>query len=119
MPIELWYLTGFLLLLVLQAWVINGVHDSFSGKWKLDDGKIVKEGMIFYPLAYWLDNRIKNEWIKKPLWKCVKCMASVWGALTFWPVVLFVFGFHFFELYIFVCDVFALVYLNYFFYKRA
>lgn len=60
-----------------------------------------------------------SKWLRKPIIQCIKCMSSFWGALTFWPIVLFIFGFHLLEIPIFFADVFSLTYLNWVLYKRA
>jgi hypothetical protein len=58
-------------------------------------------------------------WLRKPIIQCIKCMASFWGALTFWPVVLFLFGFNLIEIPIFFADMFSLAYLNWVLYLKA
>ncbi len=104
-----------ILFLIVQAWVINGVHISFKGYKDLVTGK--HKGNIFYlMLAYKWSG---EEWWQKPLYSCPKCMASFWGFVTFWPTVLYIFGFHWIEIPIFVADVFALAFLNWFFYKMT
>lgn len=101
------YLLAFTVFVNIQAIFINGVHISFS-----------KE-MIFGTIKTWLESKINAKWILKPTIGCVRCMASVWGTLTFWPIVIFLFGFHVEQLFIFVVDVFVLVYLNFIYYKKA
>jgi hypothetical protein len=99
--------------------MINGVYESFKGSKHVDEkGNVTYHGMVFYNLApqFFEKYRYKN-WVK-PCWGCIKCMASVWGGITFWPVVVYLFGFHWVEIPIYVGDVFCLVYLNYFFYKK-
>lgn len=100
------YIVSFCLFVVLQSLFINGVKECFS------------EGNIFNKLGKWLDKTIKKEWIKKPLYKCCKCMASLYGAITFFPVVIYLFGFTWEEIPVFLFDIGILVYLNYFLYKR-
>jgi hypothetical protein len=102
-----------LIFLVVQAMVINGIHISFKG-YKQDG---VPHGNIFYLL--FAHKWSGDEWWQKPLYSCVKCMASVWGALTFWPVVVYNFGFDIVQVPLFIADVFALSYLNWFFYKLS
>jgi len=104
-------MTNVILFIIIQAWFINGVHISFKG-YKQND---ILHGNIFYLM--FAHKWSGEEWWQKPLYSCVKCMASLWGALTFWPFVLYVYGFHWVELPIFVADVFALAFLNFFFYK--
>ena len=102
-----------ILFAIIQAWVINGVHIAFKGYKNHETGK--PHGNIFYLMfAYKWSG---EEWWQKPLYACVKCMASVWGFLTFWPFVLYVYGFEWIQLPIFVADVFALAFLNWVFYK--
>lgn len=110
---------GFSFFVLLQAIFINGVHQSFSGTCTEDVrlGKVCN-GLIFFPLAQWMDKHIKYSWIKKPLYKCVRCMASVWGALTYWPAVLMFVGFDWREMPVFVFDVYILVILNFYIYKK-
>lgn len=96
----------FCLLCVLQAVFINGVKACFE------------PNMIFAPLAERL-KKILPQWSQKQLFACVRCMSLVYGAITFWPTVIYVFGFHTAQLFIFVADVFILVHLNYFIYKRS
>jgi hypothetical protein len=114
------YLVCFLIFVVLQSMVINGIKECFQGSKLVDgvSGKVDYQGMIFYMIAPKFFERVKNRTWVKPLWGCVKCMSSVWGGITFWSIVLPVFGFHAIEILVFIFDVFILVYLNYFFYKR-
>lgn len=60
-----------------------------------------------------------SKWLRKPIIQCIKCMSSFWGALTFWPVVLCLFGFNLLEIPIFFADVFSLTYLNWIIYLKA
>lgn len=117
--ISLYWLGSFVLFLNLQAWFINGVHATMSGVCTNDINKgEICSGLIFFPFARWLDKKIKYDWIKKPLWKCVRCMASFWGAITFFGVVIPVFGFEYWQLAVYVVDVFILVNLNLWVYKK-
>ena len=102
-----------ILFLIVQAWVINGVHIAFKG-YKQNG---IPHGNVFYLM--FAHKWSGEEWWQKPLYVCIKCMASLWGAATFWPFVLYVYGFHWVELPIFVADVFALVFLNFLFYKMT
>lgn len=115
------YLICFSIFVVLQSLTINGIHECFNGK-KFVDGlskKVEYTGEVLYMLAPEFFEKYKYRAWAKPLYRCVKCMSSVWGAVTFWPLVIFLFGFHFIELLVFVFDVFILVYLNFFFFKRV
>lgn len=96
----------FLLFVLIQSLAINGLKLCFD-----------KEE-IFYKVRLLLDRILRREWMRKPLYSCVKCMSSFWGGISFWSVVIPLFGYHNFEISIFIFDVFILVYLNYFIYKR-
>ncbi len=100
-------LINFILFIFIQGLFINGVNQSF------------KEGMIFEKFGKWLDKNIKNDWIKHPLWKCVRCQSSFYGIITFVPLVIYIYGFHWIELPILVVDIFSLVTVNYFIYKKV
>lgn len=114
------YMVCFLLFTVLQAWCINGIHSCFKGNMLVDgvSGKVDYQGMVFYMMAPKFFESNKNKAWSKPFFSCVMCMASVWGALTFWPLVIYLFGFRWLELYVFGLDVFILVYLNKYFYSK-
>ena len=115
------YLIGFGLFVVFQALIINVWHESFTGQKLVDGitGKISYQGMIGYMIApEWIEKNKKKIWLK-PIIGCVKCESSVIGGVIFWGTILPLFGFHFIEIWIWVMDVFILVYLNYFFYKRV
>lgn len=60
-----------------------------------------------------------SKWIRKPIIQCIKCMASFWGGLSYWPVVLFLFGFNWLEVPVFFADMFCLTYLNWVLYLKA
>jgi hypothetical protein len=100
-------LINFILFVFIQSIFINGVNQTF------------KEDMIFYKLGKWLDGVIKYDWIKLPLWKCVRCMSSFYGIITFLPLVIFIYGFHWIEFPILAVDIFSLVTVNYYIYKKV
>ena len=91
---------------IIQSVFINGVYMCFE------------EGMILFPLKVRLKKVIKNEWYHKPLFSCVRCMASVYSFITYWPFVLYNFGFSLVELPVYVLNIGVLVYVNFFFYKK-
>jgi hypothetical protein len=62
--------------------------------------------------------RNKVKWWSSPLYSCIKCMSSVWGAITFWPIVVYLFRFHWIQIGIFLFDVPILCSLNYYIYKK-
>ena len=99
------YLVGFILFAILQALFINGWHESF------------KEGMIFNPIRKVLLRKVKGVFLK-PVFDCIKCESSVIGSLTFWPFAIWAFGFQWWQMPVSVCDIFVLVYLNYYFYQK-
>lgn len=68
---------------------------------------------IEYPVYY------LPKYIRKPLLECIKCMASVWGSLIYWPVMISLFGFHPYQFGIWIPFCFSLSWLNTFFYHKA
>lgn len=109
----------FVVFAIVQALFINGVHECFRGKKIVDEaGKVEYEGMIFYMMAPKFFEKHRHKQWSRPLWGCVKCQSSVWGALTYWPTVIYLFEFQWEQIFIFIIDVFMLVYLNAFFYKQ-
>ncbi len=113
------YIIGFTIFLALQSISINGIKICFEGgcTQDIEKGRICS-GMIFYKINPEFFERNKNKWWASPTYGCIKCMSSFWGALTYWPIVLWLFGFHFIEIFVFVFDMFILVYLNFYFYKK-
>lgn len=114
------YILSFCLFTVIQALAINGIHYCFKGESVKNDltGKIVYSGNVFYSMAPKFFEKNKYKWWAKPLWKCVRCMASVYSIITFWPVIISIFGWHYEELFIWGLDAFVLVTLNWIIYKK-
>lgn len=104
-PFLLQYLICFLIFVFLQAMFINGVKSCFE------------EGMILYKAKLFFDKHL-NEFWRKPIYGCIRCMSSVYGALTFFPTAIYFFGIKWEEVVVYVADVFILVFLNYYLYKR-
>lgn len=102
----LMWLISFFVFAVLQAIFINGVKAS------------MEEGMILFKFSKFFEKIIKSEYWRKPFISCIKCMSSVYGAITFWPTVTLVYGWHWEEIPIFIADVFILIILNWWIYKR-
>ena len=75
-----------------------------------------EKGYILEKPAEWLKKKL--GWWSKPVVGCVKCGSSFWGAMTYWPVVLWVFGFEWWQVPVFVTDVFVLVFLSWYLFKR-
>lgn len=96
----------FCFLLVLQSIFINGVQYCFT------------KGNVFNRINPIFFEKHKKKWWAMPLWSCIRCMSSVWGTATFWPPVLYCFGYHHFEFYLYIIDVGCLVTLNWIIYKK-
>lgn len=62
---------------------------------------------------------VYSKWVRKPIIECVKCMASFWGTLTYWPIMLWVFGFEWWQIPVWIVDMIILVYVNYYWYKKT
>ena len=101
-------LFGFMIFVILQSFFINGVHYSFS------------KGNVFYLMnpIFFEKHKEKRTWWSLPIWLCIRCMASVWGLATFWPVAIGYFGFNVVEIPICIFDVVVLVSLNWIVYKK-
>lgn len=97
----------FSLFVVMQSLFINGVHYAFS-----KDNLINRINPIFF-------EKHKKKWWALPVWSCIRCMSSVWGAITFWPPVIDVFGFNVTEIYVFIFDLGILISLNWIVYKKT
>ena len=108
---------SFVLFMIIQSLVINGIYECFQGKMvKYMDGE-KPEGNILYPIKRLFEKHISIYW-QRPLWGCVRCMSSFWGSITFWGTIIPIFGFYWFEVWVWMLDMFALVYLNYYFYSK-
>lgn len=116
----LYYIIYGFVFIVMQSLFINGVHECFKGS-KLVDGitkKVDYQGMIFYLFAPEFFEKNKNKLWAKNLWTCVKCMSLPYGAITFFPMVIYLFGWHWEEIPFFVFDLFILVSTNWYIYKK-
>lgn len=118
---DILYLIGFIVMSIIQSIVINGIYESFRGSPIKDDmsGRINYQGNILYMIAPKLFEKHKYKYWSKPIYTCVKCASSFWGGITYWPFIIYLFGLHWIEIPVFIANVFSLVYLNYFFYKRV
>jgi hypothetical protein len=113
------YLIGFAIFVVLQAFAINGIFELFRGACVNDMNEGRKcSGNLFYMIAPSFFEKHKNSKWSNPFYSCVKCMASFWSLVTFMPMVIYLFGFHLVEIFIWAFDAFILVALNYFIYKK-
>ena len=100
------YVVSFSLFVVLQSLAINGVKICFQ------------EGMIFYKFGEWLKRVVKNKELIRPIFLCINCMASFWSAITFFSMVLPIYGFRWVELVVWVWDAFILCALSGYIYKK-
>lgn len=77
----------------------------------------MEDGMILEGFGKWCRKTLGDYW-SKPISSCIKCMSSFYSMITYWPLVLWIFGFSVWEIPLFVVNVFILVSLNWFIYKR-
>lgn len=115
------YMVAFSLFCLLQAFAINGLFYAF--KWETKNktnGDIEISGNLLFPVAKWVGTRKSKFWklISRPFSQCIRCAASLWGAVTFFPIVIWVFGFEWWEFGVYVFDVLILVSLNWLVYKK-
>jgi len=101
----LYFLLCFSIFIVLQSLFINGYRDLFN------------DGMILYKLRLLIDKNV-NEFWRKPIYSCVKCLSSTIGTFTFLSASIYLFGLRWEEIPLLIFDIVILVYANYFFYKR-
>ena len=108
----------FLVFVFLQSLAINGWHECFKGScWNdIKDGNKC-EGNIFYKINPSFFEKHKGEAWTMPIWGCVKCESSLIGSITFWVTIIPVLGFHWYELWVWIADMFILVTLNWKIYK--
>lgn len=113
------YVFAFFLFVILQALAINGWHECFRFNCVQDINKgQVCNGNIFFKLfGKFIKKYNGKSWIM-PIWGCVKCESSVIGSITFWVTIIPLFGFNFYELWVWIFDMFVLVSLNWLIYKK-
>jgi hypothetical protein len=113
------YAIGFIIFLFVQSLALNGWVESFKGSCvqELNKGRVCS-GNIFYKIAPEFFEKHKGKTWTMPLWGCVKCVSSVIGGITFWGTVVPLFGFHWFEIWLWILDAFSLITLNYWIYKK-
>lgn len=97
-------MTEILIFVLFQGLAINGFQQAMD------------EGMILYPYKKWLQRQ--KKWIGKPMGLCIKCSASIGGTVTFWPTVLYNYGWHSFEIFSWIFDIFVLVSVNWIIFKK-
>lgn len=114
------YLASFFLFMVLQSFFVVGVFICFRGSEIKDgiSGKVEYQGMVFYMLAPKFFERNKNKSWSKPTYSCYKCMASLYSLITYWPVVIYLFGFNAVQVPIWAFNSLILVTMNSYIYKN-
>lgn len=116
------YIICFCLFVILQAYVINGVHYCFKYTIhkKVETNETYIEGNIFYKVSLWFNKRENRicKFLSKPLFNCIRCMASIWGTITFWVAVIPIIGFYPQEIIVWLFDILILVSLNWQIYKK-
>ncbi len=120
LPVEvLCWLVAFILFLLIQGLMINGVHYCCQGACvnEINKGKVCN-GNIFYKINPSFFERSKNKWWSFPIFSCVRCMSSLHGTLSYWPLALWVFGFNYWQIAVWVVDMFCLIGVNYWIYKK-
>ncbi len=45
-------------------------------------GLMQAEGMLLHGVRVWLDKKRIPSFLRKPLYKCPPCMASIWGSVV-------------------------------------
>lgn len=109
----------FSLFVIIQALVINGIHFCFSFSCTDDIHQgIICKGNVFYKLAPKFFQANKGKTWTLPLYGCVRCMSSVWGTITYWPVAVYLFGFNGFEIFVWMVDILTLVSVTWVVYKK-
>lgn len=114
-----YYIGSFCLFIILQSLAINGIYYAFSGGClnDIDKGKICKGNIFFLINPDFFDKNKDKEWAR-PIFSCVRCMASTYSIITYWPVVLYLFGFHWIEIFVWVFDVCILASLNWLIFRK-
>lgn len=97
----------FAIFLIMQSIFINGVHFCFE------------KGNVFYILNPVFFEKNKKKWWALPIWVCIRCMASVYGTITYWPAVIYGYGFHYIDIPVFIFDVVCLTVINWIVYKKT
>lgn len=93
-----------LIFVILQGLAINGFQLATD------------DGMILEGYKKWLKKR--KTWVGKVGGLCIKCAASLGGSITFWPSALYAFGWKPIELFAWVFDMFVLVAVNFWIFKK-
>lgn len=100
------WVIDFSVFMLLQALFINGVKYCFE------------KDNIFYRVSPGFFDRKKGRAWTYPVYACIRCMGGFWGALTFMPTVIIVYGFKWQEVPLLAFDIGCLISLNYLVYKK-
>lgn len=110
----------FALIIILQGFFINSVYEMFRGKPRNDINKgLVYEGNILYMLFPKFIKKNRDKHWAKPFFGCVKCMASIYGSLTYWAIVGKSMGFNYYTVLFWLLDIVILVTVNFIIYKKV
>lgn len=97
---------GFLIMIIVQSMFINGLSEA------------MRDGELLAPLKALGDKYIKSKSLQKMLYKCIKCMATIYSTIVYWPFVLIVFGFRWIEVLAYIVYIPAVSFVNFYFYKK-
>lgn len=114
------YILSLAIFMLIQSFAINGLHYAFKVEFVKEGNEMKIKMNILAPVARWISLRKGKFWlfVRKPIYECIRCMASVWGIITFLPTVIYLFGVHLWILPLLIFDILVLVSLNWFIYKR-
>lgn len=93
-----------LIFVLFQGLAINGFHQAMD------------EGMVLNTYKKWLQRQ--KKWVGKMGGLCIRCAATIGSIVTFWPSALYGYGWHPFELFVWVFDALVLISVNWIIYKR-
>lgn len=103
-------------LLFFNCLYIYGVHIATEFEYRNESrselGADEKSKMILWRLRF-LSLKYLGPFYSKPLFTCPPCMASVHSSYFFWPVIIYLQGFHSEQLFLYVLYVGVLAGVNY------
>lgn len=108
----------FCVFLILQGLYINSIYELCRGKCVDEAGMKKCSGNLFYEIKPLFFEGNKDKFWAKPLYTCVRCMASVHGTYTFWIAALLVHGFSFNLILVWLFDIVILVSINWLIFKK-
>lgn len=98
-------MAAFGIFIFLEALVINGIRSTTESE------------MIFEKPALWLKKKLGPFW-SHPIVGCVKCSGLSYGGLMYWPLVTTQFGFHFWEVLLYIVNALILSVVSWYYYKK-